>query len=303
LTIAALISGGGGILSSIFGGMSESQQANQQNALNAQQLADQKLGSTDARGNSTKFVPGKGWVTSYGPTDQMLEDYFLAQELPARQDQFQRADTASRAEDVTAKNLLSQFNSVQREYPNDIYKMLYAAASNGIGENTSEAMSTALRSALRSGTSNVGKITEGINKAGSDALATAGLNAKLQALDYADNKYASDRGDTSSLYNLFASRARGDLAPTTGAGGTTTTSSVGSQQYSPAVADNGLANALGGAASALSGTANTLAANSQNSQTNALLKSFLEGSGMGSIATGGIGGSVSDRTKISRSTF
>lgn len=304
LTLSALITGGGSLLSSLFGGSSESKAANQQNALNAQQLKDQKLGSIDARGNRTRFVEGKGWVTTYGPTDKMLEDYFLSQELPAKQDQFRRADIASRAEDDTATNLLGQFNRVEKENPNDIYKLLYAAASEGIGENTSEAMSTAMRSALRSGSSNSANIAGKINEAGTKALASAGLQAKLQALDYSDNKYNDERQGTSSLYNLFANRARSDLAATTGASSTPTTSSVGSQSYAPVVADNGMANAIGGATSAIGGALNTIGANNQNAQTNALLQQFLaSGAGGTSLGAGGILGTVADRTKNAGSVF
>lgn len=303
-TLAAIIGGGSGILSSIFGGMSESQNAALARAMQEQERADAKLGQTDARGNRTRFVEGKGWVTEFGPTDAALEAYFLNQELPARQDQFRRADQSSRREFDQSNALLDEFQRIQREDPAAIEDLLFSSASRGIGENTQNSLETAMRSIMRSGSTSGGKVTGRIQEAANKGLADAAIDSKLKSLDYVDNKFNTERGNTSSLYNLFANRARADLMPTTSANTPSTTSSVGSNSgLYQAVEDNGLANALGGIGSALSGSLNTLGSQQQNASTNALLQSFISGGGQMPFSSGGIFGSIADRSKARGSVF
>lgn len=298
LAIASLITGGGSLLSSIFGGLSE-HEANQLNRqLMEQDRRDAKLGATDARGTRTYFKEGVGWVTEYGPTDQMLEDYFLNMELPERQDQFLRASQASRREDDTANALLDEFGRIERANPNDIENMLYAAASRGIAENTGEAMEVATRSAMRRGYTNLDRLMESITESGNEALADAAVNSKLQALDFVNNQFDSQRSNTTNLYNSFAGRARADLAPTTGPATSSTVGVVGSQPVGQQVQpDNGFANAIGGGTAALGGIFGNIGANQRQNETNELLRSFLSGYGGGSIADGGIFGDISSRAR------
>lgn len=304
-TIAALISGAGGALSSIFGGMAQSQQTQLQNALLAQQLADSKLGSTDARGNRTYFKEGEGWLTEYGPIDRELEAYFLNRELPARQSQFQRADIASRNENAQAAALLDEFRRIEKIDPAELEQLLFSKASQGIGENTQNANNVLMRNILRTGATNNGKMVEQINKGANDSLATARINSKLQALDYSENKFNNDRSNSSSLYNVFANRARQGLDATTGATTPATTSVVGSNlgAYNAGEADTGLANALGGVASSIGGAFNSFGASQQNNKTNALLEAFLTGGGQLNLGGGGIFGSVADRSRTQNGAF
>lgn len=284
-SIAALISAGGGALSSIFGGISESQNTKAANKLAAQATADQKLGAIDARGNRTRFVDGQGWVTTYGPTDKALEQYFLNTELPALQDQFRRADLASRNEDVTANSLLQEFNRIQKGNTSDVENLLFTAGSRGVNEGADKALEVAMRSALRSGSSNAGNIAREINTGRLNALKDVGVDSKLQALDYVTNSYANERNNVANLYNAFADQARSSLSATTSAGSTPTSSVVGSQSYTPPQADNGLANALGGIATSVSGGLNSYSANQQNAQTNQLLQAFLSNGGGSGVSS------------------
>lgn len=305
ISLALLVSGIGGGLSSIFGGISESQRAAQANALQQQQLADTKLGSTDARGNRTRFIEGVGWVTEYGPTDRALEDYFLNTELPLRQDQFLRADRSSRAEDQTANALLDEFRRIERVDPTEIEQLLFSQASKAVGENSSRANDIIMRNILRTGATNNGRALENVAKSANSALADAAISSKLKALDFADSKYNTDRGNTSSLYNLFANRANQSLDPTTAATAPSTTGVVGSNSgmYQAPVADNGLANAIGGISSAASGALNSYNAYNQNNQTNALLQAFLSGGGGFNLNSGGIFGSINERSRAGTGAF
>jgi hypothetical protein len=304
-TIAALVSGAGGALSSIFGGMAQSQQTALQNALLQQQLADSKLGQTDARGNRTYFKDGIGWVTEYGPTDRALEAYFLNRELPERQSQFQRAAVSSRNESAQADALLREFQRIERMDPNALSDLLFSQAARGVGENTQNANNVLMRNILRTGATSNGKMVDQINKAANDSLAGAAVDSKLKAMDFSNSKFASDRSNTSSLYNLFANRARQSLDATTGATTPATTSAAGSNigLYNAGEADTGWANALGGAAASIGGAFNSYGASQQNNQTNALLQQFLTGGGQLNLNNGGIFGTVAERSRRQNGAF
>lgn len=306
-TIAALVGGAGSVLSSIFGGAAE-HEANQTNRkiaeqnyqLALQQYKDQLLGGIDAQGNRTHFIDGVGWVTNYGPGSQAAYDYYLSHELPALQSQFQRNDVANRAQSDEANALLDQFQRIQRGNPADYERMLYAAASRGIGEATNDSLEVTMRNALRSGASNSANIAGNIAKEGQKALGDAALNAKLQALDYTDSKYATERGNTANLYNAFADRARQQLNSASNPG-TPASSGLVSNPTAPqqagVQADTGMANAFGGIGSSLSGIANAFGAQQQQAKTNALLEQYLSQGGNFSTSNGGIFSSVADRSR------
>lgn len=306
-TIAALISGIGGGIGSIWGGINQSNatQFNNQQAL--QEAADAKKGSVDARGNRVVWDDELGWVSSYGPTDQMLEDYFVTQEFPERAGQFQRTARASRGEDDIANALMDEFRRTERGNPADIENMLYAAASRGIGENTREAMEPAAMAMLRTGNQGGGnKLLEAIAREGQEALGTAGINAKLQSLDYTDNKYDQDRAATTDLYSTYANRARADFSPTASpsSGANTLMSQFGNKPTTAMIeADTGLADAFGGVGAAAGGIANAFGTQQQNNRTNALLETFLSSGGLGGMGNGGVLASVSERARNKGSVF
>jgi len=237
LALPAIISGIGSIAGAgagIFGaisGANAQDEANQMNwAINlynqrkrdkeredsmryAEQLrGENKLGATDAQGTSTKYVEGKGWVTTLGDRPQALEDYFYSQELPERQSQFRRKAERSRTNEDMAGQLLQEFQRIAKENPQDIEKMLMAAASSGISEQTEATLRPALMQALRSGSGTaVEDVTRSVGNAGMDARRKAGMDAKLQSLDYVDSKYNQQRGQASELYRMFAQMAGQDI--------------------------------------------------------------------------------------------
>lgn len=304
-TIAGLIGGGLSGLGALFGGSSESKAIRANNAFQREAYEDAKKGATDARGTRTYFDEELGWITEYGPTDQYLEDYRMSTELPALQRQFLESARMSGEQFSTADALLDEFRRIERQDPAQIEQLLLAAASEGIGEGTRDATETAMRSILRTGSTGGSNILRDIAQGGQEALSKAGIQAKLQALDYADSKYKADRADTTNLFNSFLSGGRASLHPTTSANTSPTVGVVGSDQAAvPRIqADTGMANALGGVGAAIGGIGNIFGAQQQRQQTNDLLASFLNAGGGFNMGTGGIFGSVNDRMRNTGSSF
>lgn len=341
ITLAAL---GSTALSSIFGGISENNASNINWAINEANRRDQnkwrqqgmdyaekvsgeqKLGSTNAAGDRTYFKPGVGWVTELGSRNRALLSQFYGKELPERQSQFARGATRSRAEDDLANQLLKQFQGVRKGNTRDVENMLFEASTRGINENTNAAMESAMRSGLRGGSSNLGKIAGKINAAGAAQRSNAGRDARLNAMDYVDQKYNQERGAASQLYNLFASRAGQDLGasydPTGAESGANSQmgqnaqlaaqgNSIGANAigrngglFQPYEANNALANALGGIGASLGGAGSNMQAQKGRDDTNALLQQYISGGGQFNLANGGFGmASIADRSRLSGGAF
>lgn len=335
--IGALAGAGGSIASALIGAGAEDE-ANQYNWMvnlynlrqrekernEARAYADklrgeQKLGATDAMGNRTYFKEGVGWVSELGPQSQELQDYFFSQELPERRAQFERRADASREEADIANALLGEFRRVTRQSPADIERMLYAASTRGINDATREALEPAMRSALRSGTSNVGRIAGEIGKQGMDARRDAALDAKLQARDYADKSFATERGGLANLYQLFASRAGGDLgasfdpAETTQQGNALLTHFANlaqqgnSQGFNAAMKQGGTldyiqpnlawANAAGAIGQSMAGLGDRVGSYMSQQQNSNLLRDYITQGGALDLNRGALFGAMTDRVR------
>lgn len=230
--IGALLGGVGSIVSG-FMGASAAEEANEQNwkinLLNyyarqqeredriqqsRQNRADQRLGSTDASGNRVRFVEGKGWVTELSEDSDRMQDLqrkeqenVLQRDLPKRRQQMERNLERQRDEDYVAEGFLSELRNLQREDPERIEGLLRNASTRGINEAHDAASSPLLRTALRTGASNVDKIVEGVARSRSDALQKAFEDAQLKALDVVDQRYNAGRANAAQMYNTFAERA------------------------------------------------------------------------------------------------
>jgi hypothetical protein len=332
-----LIMGGSSILSSILGAGAESDKnkndwlinyynQNQRDKERQQgmQYADkirgeQKLGATDATGNHTHYVEGQGWVTDLGGKNQELLNQFYGNELPEKQSQFRRDATRSRAEDDQATQTLAEYNNVQRDNPTDIENMLLEASNRGISDNTNSAIETAMREALRSGSSNAGNIAAKINAAASKQRGSAARDAKLQASDYADSRYNTRRGQLSQLYQLFAGRAGQPLNPSfdpssgpsnanallsqfagasqqgNGLGANAVARQGGS--LAPVEADNSLANMFGGIGASFQGMGDRAQASQSNTDMSDLLKHYITMGGQINLGNGGLFDTIAQRSR------
>lgn len=258
---------------------------------------EQQLGGTDAQGNRTQFVKGEGWKTTLSPQQQQLVDYFYRNELPARQKQFQESASRSGKANDQADQLLNEFKRVMRENPRDIENILYEASTRGQDDALNTVTETAARQGLRSGTSNLGGILAKLASQGIEQRGNARQDAKLKALDYTDNKYATQRGGLAQLYQMFAGIAGKDLGAsidpssvTNGGNALMQAFMSNAQQgnsfvnaaanrpsgmYSEIEPNLSTANAVGAIGSSLSGLGERIGGLQQNNQADDLLRQYM----------------------------
>lgn len=336
--LGALAGAGGSIGAALIGADAQSEATQYNWALNmknfqlrererrdAQRQADilrseQKLGGTDALGNRTYFKEGEGWVTDLDPKQQELYDYFYQQELPERQRQFERSASRSRQDADMAGSLLEQFKRVYKENPAEVEALLYEVGTRGLGEGARETLETAMRQAARTGNSNVGRIIADLGKANMEQRGNARLQAKLQAKDYTDQKYNSERGGLANLYQVFAQRAGNPLGASydpsnipTEANGLMRFFTQNAQQgngqafqsagmkggtYDYIEPDLAYANAAGAIGASLSGLGERAGAYFDKRSNNNLMRSYMSAGGQFDMAGGGQYGKVADRLNV-----
>lgn len=231
ITLAALISGGGSLLS---GGLNLMQQgSSNQNAANSLQLAMQNYmqqkkmadqqyelstaGTTDARGNKTTYQPGVGWVTT--PTAETRD---LIKQSDAIQGQRGRRELTTGADDYS-RNFNRRLTEGSTANPLlDEMRYKYGAPNRGAvvgadkiagvtsaGEAGDAARSGFASSALRTGT---GVVPLGRTMAGIDSGTTQGIRSSLARSDANANPLyegmmANFNQNRLNPYNTLATRA------------------------------------------------------------------------------------------------
>lgn len=338
---APVIGAAGGIGSSILGGEAASDAANTNFAINMynqqqeerarqdskrfaeERIADQKLGSTDAFGNSTKFVEGQGWISQLSPQQQQLYNYFLSQELPERQAQFQRAAELSRGDADMAQFIMDQLQRVQRPDDNALAAQIYAQSARGIGEGAQDVAEAASRQGLRSGNANLGDILAKLGGKTMQQRSDAREDAFLKAKDYGDNKYDQERSKLAQLYGAFAGRADNPLGvsydPSNISNGNSQLGMMlqqaaqGNAQgfnanamtggtFDYVTPDNGMANAIGGVGSSLEGMFTGLDGSRQRQQQRDDLINYMTLGGQLNPSSG-IFGAVASRSNVGGGIF
>lgn len=326
--IGALAGAGGSIIGALLGAdaqdsaMAWNYYINQQN-LRAQKQqqqrafdyadkirAEQHLGATDAHGNRTRFIEGQGWVTELSDEQQQLYDYFFKQELPERRAQFQRQVESSKEHDNVASALLNEFKRVERGTPMEAAAKLYLASTRGAGDANRELTETAMRQAARTGNSNIASIMGELGRASMDSRANARLNAEIQAEDYINQKFMSERGGLADLYSMFRGLANNPLMPSYDPTGITQSAnslmnvfsnqaqqgnSMGfNSRMQPAPQqdyiqpNNAWANAASSIGGALAGLGQRVSGMQQQNQMNDLLQQYITAGGQFDMSRGGI---------------
>lgn len=172
-----------------------------------------KLGSTDSAGNRTHFVDGVGWVSDLSPESQQLQSLYQNEELQQFDDLNKKRDVLGAnvkrqgQEGAVANQLLDAFGRVQRSTGKDQENLMNQSATKAINEGFDTTLEDAMRSSIRSGASNSGKVAANIGEKKSNALLEAFMNNQMQSGAAADAKYDTERGNIANVYNMFASRA------------------------------------------------------------------------------------------------
>lgn len=233
---------GGTAITSILGA-NEANRVNQQNAeismLNymeqvrqnrraeaeaRRQQGEQKLGTTDAMGNRTYFVPGVGWVTDLDDRQQQLADLTEAEQLRQATDETARAaENSERArdrrgrEDTLATEAERELRSVRRGDEGALRQLLLARGAEQRNRSADRAGNAVARQNIRAGGRNAAELVQGA-RASSDATSArqAGIDAALAARDLTDREFAQDRDDARGIYDYFRRASTTGAMPVTG---------------------------------------------------------------------------------------
>lgn len=213
------------------------------------QEADSKLGSTDAAGNRTYFVPGRGWVVELANGQQQLQDLYqreelaqLSNDLPKKRDILNSNVSRQGREDAMASALMDAFQRVQYTDPREFENQLNNASTRGITQGFDSALQDAMQSAVRTGASNAGRVAADIGKARASALQDAFMNNKINAKGQAADTFSREQGNASNLYNMYASRA--SAMPDVGYNPRNIEGMTGQQQAGAMSSANGASGAL-----------------------------------------------------------
>lgn len=175
---------------------------------------DSYLGGEDAQGNKTMFIPGKGWVVMPSEAGAQIEDaqsreqlQRLLRDLPLQR-QMQEANYGDQLEDrAIADNLLDEFMR-SRSSPTEMRSRLMSDAAAGINGAFDEATNSAMRGAVRRGTSNVGNILASFARERAGAVGDAFRETGVQARQLAQGETDAARSNLANLYGAFTARAR-----------------------------------------------------------------------------------------------
>lgn len=177
---------------------------------------EQQLGTTDIRGTRTKFVPGKGWVTTGAPellAMMKLQDAeqmkVLQHDLPQRRKVLDRNYVRGLADESTADTYRRQLGNIRMGSDQAIAGDLYNAQAMGLREAGRDAGRRVFTQAMRTGNnSNFASIAAAMQEKTNDAYARAALQSRLASRGLARRDYDEARKGTANLYNLFATRAQ-----------------------------------------------------------------------------------------------
>lgn len=136
-----------------------------------------------------------------------LFQYFTDEELPERQQQFKRQARRSEVDDDLAQSYLDQFRRTQREDTRDVESLLYDAGTRGISEGMRDVLEPAMRSSLRTGATDPSKIITDVSREAMRQRNDASMNARLQARDYADERFNARERQALEMYGLLADRS------------------------------------------------------------------------------------------------
>jgi hypothetical protein len=232
LIAAAAIGAGGSIISGMMGSSAQ-RKADEQNYQIAlmnyyqreqerqdaimearRQEREGKQGVTDAAGNRTYYKPGVGWVTELSRESQELQDLQrreeglqLAQDLPAKRSKMFENIARQRGEGNRADALMEAMGRTRRESVDDVVGRRNRMSTEAINEGMDTALSSAMREALISGSSNAGRIAEDIGRSKSKQLRTAFMENEEGAREASEANYFNKQGNLANLYNTFATRA------------------------------------------------------------------------------------------------
>lgn len=191
------------------------QQQARQDAINEsrKQQQEAKLGTTDAAGNRTYFVPGQGWVTELTDDQRALLEGTEAEQLRqltqggARAERMDaRANVMRNDQGVMADAYMDELRGARRPDQEALRQLLLARGMESRNAAADAAGEAVARKGIRGGGGfNAAEVAQGARGASdASAMRQAGIDAQLQAMGESDRQYAQQRDQASSLYDYFS---------------------------------------------------------------------------------------------------
>jgi hypothetical protein len=173
--------------------------------------AKQDLGMTDAKGNTTKFVPGVGWVQEMAPAQKALQ----AREDSEKMAQFGDLAKLRRHKDLNlaqqakerdkASALFDEMKSQAAPTATELENLISESQATGTNRAFDDTAKIASRQALRTGNNPSGILSEIARQRGKELGNIRGA-ARTQAMTLAPQLEDQENKMEANLYNLFASR-------------------------------------------------------------------------------------------------
>lgn len=210
------------------------------------QQRDARLGSTDAAGNITRFIPGVGWTTDLSPDQEAIqqgsEEELLRQllEEAGRNERVSsRANVRRNREDTLSTEAEREFRATRRPDEGQLRQLFLARGAEQRNRSADRAGEQVARQNIRAGGANAAELLQSA-RAASDASASrqAGVDATLLARQTADDDFNMDRDRVGQLYDYFR------RASTSGTQSPSGYMPTGPAQQRSGVADQALINVL-----------------------------------------------------------
>lgn len=170
-------------------------------------------GTTDASGNTTRYIPGQGWVSNLSLRGRTLKDaqdaeqgHVLARDVPARRSQMFRNLQRQLGEGEMADRYQRELEDVRVD-PIRLEQEMMARAERGNNNEYDALTKSAMRSAVRTGSSNTGRILADLGKARAASSSAAMAGIPVQARQQASAMEGQQKQQLTNLYNTFATRA------------------------------------------------------------------------------------------------
>jgi len=208
-----------------------------------QQRSQQQLGATDAAGNRTYFIPGRGWVTELTDTQQDIQSRSEAEQLRqlsqgARDERVQgRANDRRNREDVLATDREREMRAARREDEGSLRQLLLARGAEQRNRQADRAGDAAARQRVRAGGTNAAELVSSARaSADADSARQAGIEAQIAARGMADQNFEAARNP--AMLDYFRKMS------TSGTGNSNVFQPQGPQQQSTGVQDQALLNIM-----------------------------------------------------------
>ena len=172
------------------------------------------LGSVDAQGTETRFIPGVGWRTELSDENQGIQARMQAETLkrlgPDAQrgrQQAERNELRQIREEDKAKALFEEMRKTPSIKASTIEAQLGDAMTAGIDEGFDKTSAIASRQAMRTKNPSGGRILREIALQRGKAVGDIQKNARQQAMTITSQLNNADDKEKANLYNMFATRA------------------------------------------------------------------------------------------------